>query len=300
MNKPWISVILPTHGRPQLLRRAVESVLSQSFDSWELIIVDDGSPAETKQVMQAFLNDERIYYYYQDQQGVAVARNYGIQQASASYLTFLDDDDFYLPDHLARYQEVAAAADYPEGLIRSEAFVQSGSVRRKLPAVPLEQPFRFLWDKGDGVVFYAFHRKVLAEIRFHPAFSYAEDWHLLVRCMQRYSFFMTASFTQVIGQTNDSLSAPEGEDAIRRAYESAHAVVADLEQTLGVVIRQRLGAKSFVNKRIYFDLFFGHLAARQGNSSLAVELGGQAIAQQFSWRSLRGMLRIFLTLIRHR
>ncbi|MEZ2239029.1 glycosyltransferase family 2 protein [Microcoleus sp.] len=79
--------------------QAVESVISQTYTSWEIIIVDDGSTDDTRQVLQPYL--DRIRYVYQQNQGVAAARNCGIREAQGQFIAFLDQDDFLLSDKLA-------------------------------------------------------------------------------------------------------------------------------------------------------------------------------------------------------
>lgn len=106
MAKPIFSIILPTFNRAYCLATAIQSVLDQSFESWELIIVDDGSTDDTQIIAEGFANsDSRIQYLFQENSGASAARNYGIEKACGLYLAFLDSDDRYTQEHLAvRYQ----------------------------------------------------------------------------------------------------------------------------------------------------------------------------------------------------
>ncbi len=79
-----------------MLSKAVNSILQQSFDDWEAIVVDDGSLPKSKQIVEDF-DDERIQYYYKTNGGLASARNFGIERAKGNYLCYLDDDDLYAP-----------------------------------------------------------------------------------------------------------------------------------------------------------------------------------------------------------
>jgi glycosyltransferase involved in cell wall biosynthesis len=98
---PFFSVILPTFNRAHLISEAIESVLHQSFNDWELIIIDDGSQDNTFEIIRSFvLNDERLRYHFAHNRGLAMARNMGIQMSRGKYITFLDSDDEYLPEHL--------------------------------------------------------------------------------------------------------------------------------------------------------------------------------------------------------
>ena len=96
---PFFSIILPTYNRAYLLPKAIESVLSQTFVDWELIIVDDGSTDNTKELIEAYSN-ERIRYIYQINQERSAARNKGIENATGEYICFLDSDDYFLPEKL--------------------------------------------------------------------------------------------------------------------------------------------------------------------------------------------------------
>jgi len=94
-----ISVIIPTHNRAHTLKKALDSVLQQSFPADEIIVVDDGSIDNTQQlIVHAY---PQIRYCYQQQRGVSAARNHGITLARNPWIAFLDSDDAWLPDKLA-------------------------------------------------------------------------------------------------------------------------------------------------------------------------------------------------------
>lgn len=97
MNKEKISIIIPSFNREKLLKRAIESVLNQTNGNWELIIIDDGSNDGTRKLVNYYLRDSRIVYFYQENKGVSVARNVGINLASCDYIIFLDSDDELYP-----------------------------------------------------------------------------------------------------------------------------------------------------------------------------------------------------------
>jgi glycosyltransferase involved in cell wall biosynthesis len=101
-KKPFFSVIVPTYNRKSFLKIAIRSVLEQSFDDYELIIVDDGSSDGTKKMLQAasFKPQANIKYFYQENKGPAAARNCGIKQAKAEFICFLDTDDRFRKDKL--------------------------------------------------------------------------------------------------------------------------------------------------------------------------------------------------------
>ncbi len=98
--KPFFSVIIPTFNRAKELKRAVESVLVQSFCDFEILVMDDGSSDDTQQVILA-INDTRIIYEWEKNYGgPARPRNRGIVKAKGEWICFLDADDAWLPDKL--------------------------------------------------------------------------------------------------------------------------------------------------------------------------------------------------------
>lgn len=96
---PFFSVILPTYNRAELLTHAVQSVIDQTFEDWELIIVDDGSTDNTRELLDT-LDDSRVRYIKQENQGKGGARNTGLKFTRGQYVCFLDSDDIFYKDHL--------------------------------------------------------------------------------------------------------------------------------------------------------------------------------------------------------
>src|SRR3990172_4396851 len=91
---PVVSVIVPCYNHGHFLAEALESVLAQSWQLWECIVVDDGSTDDTRQVVEAFVQiDTRFQYLHQSNQGLSAARNAGIAVCKGSYIQFLDADD---------------------------------------------------------------------------------------------------------------------------------------------------------------------------------------------------------------
>ncbi|OGW85168.1 MAG: hypothetical protein A3C35_07185 [Omnitrophica bacterium RIFCSPHIGHO2_02_FULL_46_11] len=118
---PKVSVLIPAYNMASYLSEAIESVFRQTFKDFELIVIDDGSTDNTREIVSRFKN-HRIDYYYQDNQGRAAARNTGLHLAKGQYVAFLDADDVWNPDRLDR--GVAALDSTPElGLVHGEVEV---------------------------------------------------------------------------------------------------------------------------------------------------------------------------------
>ena len=95
-----VSVIIPTFNGSKFLGTAIESVLNQTYQDFELIVVDDGSTDDTRKVVSQF--GEKVFYFYQPNQGSPQARNAGLRLTRGIYLALLDSDDVFLPDRLER------------------------------------------------------------------------------------------------------------------------------------------------------------------------------------------------------
>jgi glycosyltransferase involved in cell wall biosynthesis len=103
IEPPQVSVIIPTYNRAWCLREAVDSVLSQNFRGFELIVVDDGSTDETPQLLQEY--GDSIQMLRQGNRGVSAARNAGIAASRGALIAFLDSDDLWLKGKLERQME---------------------------------------------------------------------------------------------------------------------------------------------------------------------------------------------------
>ena len=102
-NREKVSVIMPTYNCGKYIAEAIQSVQAQTYDNWELWIVDDCSTDETQMVVKPFLEDDRIHYYCMEENcGPAPARNYALCQARGRYVAFLDSDDLWYPEKLEK------------------------------------------------------------------------------------------------------------------------------------------------------------------------------------------------------
>jgi glycosyltransferase involved in cell wall biosynthesis len=97
---PHVSIIIPTHNRPHMLKEAVDSALAQTFQDFEIIIVLNGASEETVEMARRFQGNPKIKIVEMEDSTLAVSRNVGLCSAAGEWIAFLDDDDIWLPDKL--------------------------------------------------------------------------------------------------------------------------------------------------------------------------------------------------------
>jgi glycosyltransferase involved in cell wall biosynthesis len=190
---PKVSVIIPAYNRAHLIGAAIESVLQQEFQDFEVVIIDDGSQDHTAEVVKQF-SDERLRYFYQDHHGISAAMNAGLRQARGKYIARLDSDDLWLPHMLARLVPVLEAR--PEiGLVysRAQAMDEQGHLLGEIRGLPE-------WFPGDsfGSMLYGdvtcnislLARTVCFERAgyFDETMVVNEDWDMYLRIARHYRF----------------------------------------------------------------------------------------------------------------
>ena len=184
-NAAKIAVIIPAYNQAQYLTKAIQSVLEQTLPDFELIVVDDGSTDETRQLLDG-IRDNRLRVIHQSNAGLPSARNTGLQKSSASLVTFLDSDDYFLPDKLeilSMYLE-----EHPEiGLVAGKAkyidHAGNAMVRPESPPVPLSM-HALLLENPICVSGIMLRREWLKRVgAFDETLRACEDWDLWLRLL---------------------------------------------------------------------------------------------------------------------
>ncbi len=122
-NEYSVSVIMPTYNRPRIIREAIQSVITQEFKDFELIIVNDGGDESVESTIKQFA-DSRIRYLRISHSGLAGALNAGLRLAKGEYISYLDDDDIYYPNHLSTL--LGVASDRNKDFVYSKSRVVRG------------------------------------------------------------------------------------------------------------------------------------------------------------------------------
>lgn len=97
-----VSIIMPCYNGEKFIKETIESVLAQTYTSWELLIIDDGSKDSSVDIIKSYQQDQRIKLIQQANAGSAAARNNGIRQSKGQYMALLDSDDLWLPEFLEK------------------------------------------------------------------------------------------------------------------------------------------------------------------------------------------------------
>ncbi|HXG94351.1 MAG TPA: glycosyltransferase [Blastocatellia bacterium] len=204
-----VSVVIPTFNSARYVVDAVESVLSQSFRDFEIIVVDDGSTDETEDVMRRY--ESKVRYIRQANGGVARARNRGIEEARGQYVAFLDADDTWFADKLER--QMAALASHPQYRVCYTAFTMVDSELAPLGTVRSSRVGSTLEDlllRGNviGSICTVLCERSLFETvgGFDAALSQCADWDMWVRLAAHTEFLYLDEPTVTYRQHDANMS----------------------------------------------------------------------------------------------
>lgn len=157
-NKPKVSIIMPCYNGEEFIGEAIESVLNQTYQNWELIIINDGSTDSSDKIIYNYLSDRRIRYINNTQnRGIPVARNIGIGVSKGEFIAFLDQDDLWLSEKIKRQVKIFEGDKEKKiGLIFSDLlFLKNGKVNKRswpskrvpknLETIPFEEVTKILF-----------------------------------------------------------------------------------------------------------------------------------------------------------
>lgn len=194
MNNPFFSVIIPTFNRANSLLSTIESVLDQTYEDFEIVIIDDGSTDSTSETVDKFITDPRVHYHYQDNAERSSARNHGIRKSTGKWICFLDSDDQFLNNHLFSLHEFISENKIDNGIIFNSGYFNthgtssSFDIQFKKDLVQLD-----LLKKPISPNFVAVYSKILQKLNFEPKFRLGEDTHLWLRILDEYPWFVNDS-----------------------------------------------------------------------------------------------------------
>ncbi len=213
-SKPKYSIVLPTYNRARFLDAAIDSVLAQSVNDWELVIVDDGSTDNTREIALRY-KDERIKYYYQENLERSAARNNGIKRASGAFIAFLDSDDIYLPNHLEEAEKLIQSTS--EEALYVMPYIMDDREDRRVCNLPKSKHAllkRLTWNNPISILGVIVPKQLMLRYPFPEgrAFKVGEDLYVWLRILCETEIVAGNVATSIIGtHTDRTMSSPSPE-----------------------------------------------------------------------------------------
>lgn len=201
---PFFSVVISLYNKEKYIENTLKSVLNQTFVDYEIIIVNDGSTDKSEEIMQQF-DDSRIKFFSKINEGVSVARNFGIEKATGTNIALLDADDFWFPDHLETLQQLITT-------VPNAGLYASRYVSEVAPGTFLKNKFLNISEDFQGTVPDFFHSSLVNRIAltsavaipkavlkqtgvFNPAIFSVEDLDLWIRIALKFPVAITSKVT---------------------------------------------------------------------------------------------------------
>lgn len=208
-TKPKISVIVPVYNKQNSIKRCIDSICNQHYADWELLLIDDGSTDASTSIIQSYLYDARIKYFYKENGGVSSARNKGIKHAKGEWIIFLDADDYFFPCALEvllhtvnAYHLMVGVGNYCLEKGKSKIEVCFGNERI------VKNNFRSWYfmtcfvRTGNTL----FHSSILKKYMFNENLSRYEDAELFFKIMREYKIAYTDKLVFMYSLDNLGLS----------------------------------------------------------------------------------------------
>jgi len=251
-KKPTVSVIIPAYNRGWILKDAVDSVLSQKYYDFELIVVDDGSEDNTSDILASY--GKKIKVIRQKNKGVSSARNNGINSSSGNYIAFLDSDDLWLPEKLST--QLAFFENNPGALIcqteeiwlKNGKRVNPGKRHKKISGFCFEKSLELCMVSPSAVMV----KRSLLDIvgLFDETIPACEDYDMWLRINCRYPIYLIDTPLIVKrGGHKDQLSGMHSLDKYR-----IQSIINLIEKSLLSEDQQKFAIKVLKEKcRVYSD-----------------------------------------------
>jgi glycosyltransferase involved in cell wall biosynthesis len=184
------SIVIPTYNRAAFIKQAIDSVCGQTFQDWELIVVDDASTDHTSDLLNSYSDDRIVVLRNAVNMERSASRNKGIEAAKGTYICFLDSDDYYLPNHLEILHRQIESDHYPVALLHTNVSVRdvNGHELREI-----NYSYNSIRSKTEWVLSnhiqpnsVAIHSSILRQFRFDAALSVNEDVYLFAQIVSEF------------------------------------------------------------------------------------------------------------------
>lgn len=261
MMTPKISVIVPVYKAEAYLHRCVDSILCQTFQDFELLLIDDGSPDKSGEICDEYaLKDSRIRVFHKKNEGVSSARNLGIDYALGYYICFIDSDDWVENEYLSNFGDLS--------FIGNDFLVLQGVERISNVSNKVQWQIRYVdnFAQGEEInsliseyeLFHSgfpvaklFCKELILKnnIRFNTTISFHED-HLFVfeywKYINKLRITSSVSYKYIDYENNRSLSSK------KHFYVENESAYNQINQTLSILLHHWLVCKDYVRKINHF------------------------------------------------
>ena len=253
-DKPTVSVIIPTYNREKFVTKAIDSVLAQRFTDLEIIVVDDGSTDNTRDILKPYFS--KINYFYQDNHGVSAARNTGIAASKGTWIAFLDSDDEWLPEYLDWQMErvrlcpsvichISNSVTVLPNKAEEDHFKGTGlaAICKKNDCVTLERPLYAIIKHSPWFVQAVLMRRevLLSTSLFDRSLTIGEDLDLIARMSLKGAFgIFNKQLVRIYRQEEklENLSAIVAKEGLY-SYESLARVFAQLKEVNNLLPKEQ-------------------------------------------------------------
>lgn len=270
-----VSVIVPTYRHARWIEQTLASVLAQSFDDLEIIVVNDGSPDDTAERLRPLREAGRIRYFEQRNAGQAAARNRGLREARGEFVAFLDDDDLWPADKLA--WQVQALRAHPECVLvwgahaplrEEQPAGEDGGEPRPVQARRLFRLHNRIQSPGQALMRASALRAVGG---FDDRLWGSDDWDLYLRLAEQGPF----AFDPRVALRYRRHDGNASRDAIRHARNHVRVVRRHLRWNLPLVLRHQQRAAAYFLSNLLAD---ARRSAEEGRPGRALRAYGWALA----------------------
>jgi glycosyltransferase involved in cell wall biosynthesis len=278
---PFFSVIIPLYNKAEYISECIESALNQTFEDYEIVIVNDGSTDKSVSIVESFTSD-KIELIHQENLGVSIARNTGCTHASGNYLAFLDADDLWKPNHLEALKEsidkFKNAGLYCNNYLinYNKSHTRPAQLNFNLPNQPIiiEDFFKsslkdtVAWTSATAIS----KNKFIANGMFNPLYTTGQDLDLWIRMALKDTVVFNPETTMLYKKSiGNSLSKTEN-NKVRSVlfnsfteFESENIYLKkylDLKR-YGLALRTKINGESKIYKDTLKTIDFNNLSAKQ-------------------------------------
>ena len=234
---PYFSVVIPTYKRAHSIKRAIESILNQTFLDFEIIVVDDASPDNTEKIVRSIKDPRIVYLKNETNQERCVSRNRGISVAKGKYICFLDSDDYHLSNHLQDLYDIIQQKEEPVAFFFTNAWNETEDGVRSERNCPLVEaletneytPVEALETEVDLYTYFlrytvnpqrwCVHQEILQKIQFDPEVIICEDMDTSLRIVNAgYPIYQLDKRTTVYVAAADSFTHGDSQKWVKELF----------------------------------------------------------------------------------